>query len=479
MSLAPPWTARATARPLALALALAGSGLALGCEGPAGPPVEARALCGQIASIVCEADERCFHGTEAPSHCRAAQARACEESVGALAADPRLGYDAARAGAFVAGLRERAQGCFQTPVDLDAFRESFAGTGGEGATCTPASTSSRELLLASLSCGGLACRVQLRADASVEGVCRARRDGACSHPWDCEAGAYCSLPRRWQPGVWGECRPRQRDGWACTSDLECESLHCDGTCRAASEAELALVVTYPALIRAAAPAAYFRMDDASGARRDELGGTPAAAAGGAVTRLAEGAIAGDEDGAAVLSGGSYLRVPSPDALADADALALEGWFRADEPLGAEPLLELASEGTYGVGVGLGDDGTRVAANFRDAAPEDHVAASASGAIAANAWHHVVATYEGRVGTLYVDGRSVASVEVEGPLALGDDLLVGYHRAYGDAEARSFTGAIDEVAVYAHALDPSVIARHFAAGSSGALENRFSLFAWTR
>lgn len=467
--------------PFALALALSPLALLAGCSEPLpGTPTPASALCSQVANIVCEADTRCFGGTTEREDCVADQLIACTRSVGALATDSRLGYDPARGGAFLEGLRESAQGCWQTPIDVDAFRDVFEGTGVDGTNCTPASTGSQDLLLASLSCGeGLACRVQLRTDSSTEGVCRPRRDSTCSHAWDCSAGEYCSLPTRWQPGVWGECRPRHVDGWECTSDLECESLHCSGTCRAAVTEDLALSITYPKLVEAASPAAYFRLDEESGARADEVGGTPAAAAGGAVGRLEEGALADDEDGAATLSGGSYLRANAPTALQNSEALTLECWFRADEPLAVAPLLEFAAGDGFGVSLGLIGDGTRLEGNFRDRAATDHPAQSGSGAVSANTWHHAVATYDGRTGTIYLDGRRVGTAELAGRLRVDEDLLIGFHPAHEDDEARSFSGAIDEVAVYAHGMNAETVRRHYDAGQSGTIENTFPLFDWAR
>ena len=89
-------------RLLAASLALAAP--LSGCAAEAGPPVEASALCAEIARVVCEADARCFDratsadGSRTRAACLESQRAACEPTVGALAEDVRLGYDAARAG---------------------------------------------------------------------------------------------------------------------------------------------------------------------------------------------------------------------------------------------------------------------------------------------------------------------------------------------------------------------------------------------
>jgi hypothetical protein len=453
------------------------SGAIAGCESIPGTPTEASALCAEIARTVCEADARCFGATSMRAACQTAQVEACEESVGALAIDARLAYDPARAGAFLVSLDRSAQSCWDTPVDVDAFLDVFAGTGEDGADCTPASMTGHELLVSSLSCAdGTACRIHLRIDGSPEGVCEARNDAACSHPWDCDGGEYCSLPDRWQPGVWGECRPRRADGWACESGLECASLHCDGTCSAAPDDQLALEVDYDALVRTSGPELYLRLNESSGARRDEMGGASAAATGGTVTRVAMGAISGD--GAAGLAEGSFLRLPAPEALEESGALSFECWVRPTDVMSVQPILEIADAMDYGPHVWAFDSGDKIYASFRDEELEGHTVMSAEAALVAEEWHHVVATWDGMRGVLYLDGRRIGDTAVTGPLRVTGDLLIGHRNAYGEAEARGFTGAIDEVAVYARALEADEITRHHAA-AAGPIENEFALFAWTR
>jgi hypothetical protein len=65
----------------------------LGCESLPGTPTEASALCAEVAAIVCDADARCF-GSERPrASCLTAQREACDDSLGTLVTDARLGYD--------------------------------------------------------------------------------------------------------------------------------------------------------------------------------------------------------------------------------------------------------------------------------------------------------------------------------------------------------------------------------------------------
>jgi hypothetical protein len=46
-------------------------------------------------------------------------------------------------------------------------------------------------------------------------------------------------------------------------------------------------------------------------------------------------------------------------------------------------------------------------------------------------------------------------------------------------AATFSGSIDEVAVYDHALTAATVTRHHATGVAGTATNTFPLFAWLR
>jgi hypothetical protein len=75
------------------------------------------------------------------------------------------------------------------------------------------------------------------------------------------------------------------------------------------------------------------------------------------------------------------------------------------------------------------------------------------------WHHLVAVRDSTSLKLYVDGRLIRELScpaVSDPNEL--KLLLGQVRFVGSE--RQFSGAIDEVAVYRHALSPDTIREHF-------------------
>jgi hypothetical protein len=444
-----------------------------------GTPVAADELCGEIAEVVCNTDERCWSSTH-PDDCLETQLDECDRTLQPLLDDPRLGYDELGAGRFLTQLRTEAQTCWQTPVDYDALRDILGGTGALGADCTPPSLSASSLRTSALSCeSGTSCRLYLRSDGSTEGECSARTDDACSHAYDCGANEFCSLPSSWQPGVWGSCRPLRANGWECASDGECESRYCAGTCSARPEELRRLVAPYTDVVMSDLPAAYLRLGETSGTRAVDLTGSGHnGTLVGTATHETEGAIEGDRDGSIQLTGtNAFVRVAAIEELAGADGMSLECWFRQDDATAARPILEIDAAEHFGPHIWNFDSGDKLYANFIDSDFGAHSVMSAENVVMPGDWHHVVATYDGAAGRLYLDGRRIGDTAMTGDLMVEGEFLIGHRNAIGMGEARNFVGAIDEVAVYDHALSASRVARHHTAGVEGVLENRFPLFVW--
>ncbi len=460
------------------ALAVAASLAACAAPAATGTPVTAEDLCTQIASTVCSADQHCFSSSH-PMDCVTTQTALCRSTVRPLVDDPRLGYDELAAGHFMEGLRAQATACWQSPVDYDSFTRMFTGTGAQGADCTPHDLSATSLRTSALSCEtGNACHLYLRADGSTQGVCERRTDSSCSHAFDCGPAQFCDLPAHWQPGVWGSCRPLRSDGWACGGDLECGSRHCDGTCSPLPADLRPLSASYSDVIQAETPVAYLRMGETSGTRAaDTSGNGHFADMVGAATHDAHGAILHDTNGAVHLADGGYLHIAAMTALTDSEEISLECWFHPDDVMDNHPILEL-NDGTHlGPHVWQFDSGDKIYTNLMDAMNMPHSIMSDAGAISANAWHHVVATYDGANGALYLDGHRVGTTGMTGALLVNGELYIGHRPAMGMSPAVAFAGSIDEVAVYDHALSASTIARHNATGVAGTATNTFALFHW--
>lgn len=446
-----------------------------------GTPVAREELCTEVVRIVCNADRSCFPDTSR-SDCVEVQAEQCEDVIQPLVDDLRLGYDDVRAGAFVERLAAQGEACWAEPIDYDMFLDMFTGTGAVGADCTPPTLDEAALRISALSCtGSAACRIHLRGDGTPEGVCEARTDGDCSHPLDCEAGEFCSLSAAWRPGSWGECRPLRADGWACVTDLECASHHCNETCGERSAIEQPLAVDYSHFVLGDEPLAFLRYEEGSSRLTDATGNGTSVTLMGTTAHAEEGLSELDEGGSLELTTDGYAVIRSMRDLEDAEAVSFEFWFRRSNLEARSPLLELLDGEDRGTHIWNHDTGDKLYANVVEAEPAEGAAAhtimSAEGAVHVDTWHHVVLTHDGTTARLFLDGAQVGITEVEGPLALSGDIHLGHRVAMGESAAVFFNGNLDEIAVYDVALDEDTIRAHRDVGRAGERINGFPLFGW--
>jgi hypothetical protein len=84
-----------------------------------------------------------------------------------------------------------------------------------------------------------------------------------------------------------------------------------------------------------------------------------------------------------------------------------------------------------------------------------------------AYHHTVATYDGAMLLVYVDGQQAAGLPdatVIGNFAMS--AFIGAGPDPGNLDINYFRGRIDEVAVYDHVLAPARIQVHYTIGTNG-------------
>ncbi len=411
-----------------------------------------------------------------PQSCEGAQREACERVLGVMARDERLGYVPARGAALVAAVRAAAERCEALPSPSQA-RGLFAGTAPERSSCSPASSAPSALATAQASCREeTTCRVSLRSDGTLLGSCerRAGGDDGCSHPLDCPSSQYCELALDWQPSQWGRCQTPRANGWECSDDLRCESGYCglDGRCAARPADGFCLDRTYRALILAERPEAHYGFDRSPS---DSTGRASAAVVNGGAMFAADGAFG--ERGSLALDGTSgWASVALPTAMATDSAMSVELWFRAPVVTGRAPLLEFFSSAD-GPGFSLGIEGGRVTADFASLSGSARRVSSDASALAADRWTHVVATWNGAAGRLFVNGVQVAQSSAA-ELDRRGELRVGYAApAMTGATPLYLRGAIDELAVYRRALSATAVAQHYRAAVQGSVSVASSLYRW--
>lgn len=237
---------------------------------------------------------------------------------------------------------------------------------------------------------------------------------------------------------------------------------------------------YAELVASAGPIAHWSLDETTGLVAADSG-----------PRGLDGTYAGEvalgED-SAVTGGGSSVRVdgtsghvfvagsgtPAATALAPADAVSVELWFRpARLPRGAD-VDQLARWRWYGWSIRISDG--RISADvWQDAAsdpdrPDPRQIVVTGPRVGADRWHHVVLTEGADAVRLYLDGAQVAETASVGPLFAPvvdpklDEGGTGGGVALGrdaDTDGQYFDGWLDEVAVYPLALSAEAIAANAA------------------
>lgn len=219
-------------------------------------------------------------------------------------------------------------------------------------------------------------------------------------------------------------------------------------------------------VRADSPSLYLRLGERSGAvAADDVGEYAGRYPATEVTFGEPGAIVGDESGAVGFGGGSVVTMPSGLDFAGASAFSVELWAKPsayDEQSGYGFVVDHQS---YDPRIGYALRVSRFDVAFERWAGGTTFGSNATlnRAVSLGEWHHVVATFDGSNLELFVDGASVASNGVPSDMpAVTSSWSVGGPNC--ECSSNYFVGALDELAIYDHALGAArVRAHHDAAG----------------
>ncbi|HKV12875.1 MAG TPA: LamG-like jellyroll fold domain-containing protein, partial [Thermoanaerobaculia bacterium] len=196
---------------------------------------------------------------------------------------------------------------------------------------------------------------------------------------------------------------------------------------------------------------------------DDLGGGPPASAQGGVG-FAPGVIGQ----AFVFDGVDDAVVAEASSRLNVSSLTIEGWVKLGTLSRFEPFVEYAVAGrrvgvhlwhSFRPGVNL-SPGT-LYANVRDVNGGDHFVISPPGVLKVGEWTHVALTYDAATGRaqVYVNGFTVGSAFL-GSFAIQTSLPVNLgSRPAGTPDggpAVSFTGSLDEIAIFGRALSADEI-----------------------
>jgi hypothetical protein len=225
---------------------------------------------------------------------------------------------------------------------------------------------------------------------------------------------------------------------------------------------------YAAAVLSDKPLLYYRFGEKSGSpARDEVSGatTPYPVTG--ITYGTAGHLAGDPDTAVTTDGSGALALTQATDFDGVKPFSVEAWL---------------SPSTMGNGIGffvdheswtadragwlvLATNGGYAFERYTalDASPSNSTVAASVVAVAGE-WHHLVGTYDGTTGRLYIDGvrRDTGVTAVPLP-ANGMPFSVGKQNCT-PCSGTGFVGAMDELAIYPTALAEDRISAHFAAAA---------------
>jgi outer membrane protein assembly factor BamB len=227
---------------------------------------------------------------------------------------------------------------------------------------------------------------------------------------------------------------------------------------------------YASVILGDHPTGYYRLDDTGAVAADSSGNGYNGSVGVSVQESAAGLIAGIDTAMAfpgTATAAGIVSFPEVKAMEPTTNVSLETWLQ---------FTKLPK--TYTAAVAYGSDrgnapfdlffqanGT-IVAQFNTTGGDLEV--KSPNPLAINTTYHIVSTYNGTTGSLYVNGALVATGTKSGTLtgyipkfgfAIGDDA------AFADP---AFNGTLDEVAIYANqTLTATQVANHYNAGTTGA------------
>ncbi len=236
--------------------------------------------------------------------------------------------------------------------------------------------------------------------------------------------------------------------------------------------------SYVETVRADGAESLWSLGERSGASLDQAGGYDLAVGTG-VARGQAGALAGDPDTAAQLSGTSSGLAATTTPVPAPQTFSLEAWVNTRTTSGGI-VVEFGNRTS-----GIAPTHDRLVYLDRAGRLNFGVWQNAKAVVTSprayndGRWHHVVATFRAGSMVLYVDGTQVAARSDVVTAEPGH----GWWRiggGYGwEVEAESwFNGRVDEVAVYPSVLGAAQVANHFAAGTTGTPANTSPTAAFT-
>jgi PKD repeat protein len=238
-----------------------------------------------------------------------------------------------------------------------------------------------------------------------------------------------------------------------------------------------VTAAYADRVRADGAQSYWRLGEKSGTAADAIGGR-SMTVGSGVTRGVTGALVGDADTAYSFAGTSVATTATQTASAAPNTFTEEAWFQTASTTGGRILgYANSASGTSSVYDRQVYLDSRGRVNFGVNAPfkSNKVqvrTVTSSASFNDGRWHHVAASMSSAGMALYVDGKLVGSrTDTTTGQAYSGYFRLGSDRAMGGSS--TFSGRIDEVAIYPKALSAAQVGSHAAGSTNQPPAARFS------
>jgi hypothetical protein len=232
-------------------------------------------------------------------------------------------------------------------------------------------------------------------------------------------------------------------------------------CGNATAASTAAAKTYSATVLADHPVAYWRMDDTGSTMADISGNANNGRYAGIYTIGQPGAISGGSTAVAFDGQSGAASVMNSPSL-QVNTVTIEAWIkkRSDTEYGVYVAKNVEPGG------GAGSSWFELLNSHHNGQLEFRVTSDGAPAVvsnstlALNTWYYVVATYDGAVAKLYVNGKLDGTLKVTAvPKQTSDPLFIGrrFDGLFNDA-------SLADVAIYPVALPADRITAHWQAAS---------------
>jgi hypothetical protein len=233
-------------------------------------------------------------------------------------------------------------------------------------------------------------------------------------------------------------------------------------CGNATAASTAAAKTYSATVLADHPVAYWRMDDTGSTMADISGNANNGRYAGIYTIGQPGAIGGGGSTAVAFDGQSGAASVMNSPSLQVNTVTIEAWIkkRSDTEYGVYVAKNVEPGG------GAGSSWFELLNSHHNGQLEFRVTSDGAPAVvsnsrlALNTWYYVVATYDGAVAKLYVNGKLDGTLKVTAvPKQTSDPLFIGrrFDGLFNDA-------SLADVAIYPVALPADRITAHWQAAS---------------